>query len=154
MEKADKLLEDEVNLELAATQITPPEVRTEEVESSQSEFVEGTQFEKNFNEDYDGNNEMQCNDDITEDMLNEQGRLTELERKNKAFLDQSWANITKNKEAEARLLKEIEADDFEQSGNSADFQVVDRSKKKLIKKSLIKSGYVTRFKSGNFKPFR
>lgn len=102
MEKADKLLEDEVNLELAATQITPPEVRTEEVESSQSEFVEGTQFEKNFNEDYDGNNEMQCNDDITEDMLNVQGRLAELERKNKAFLDQSWANITENKEVEAR----------------------------------------------------
>lgn len=51
-------------------------------------------------------------------------------------------------------MKEIEADDFEQSGNSADIQVVDRSKKKLIKKSLIKSGYVTRFKSGDFKPFR
>jgi len=77
----------------------------------------------------------------------------ELERKNKAFLDQSWANIAKNEEVEQRLLKDIESGDtLENPYNREEFQVVTR--KKLKKKAPIKSVYSTRSISGKPKRFR
>jgi len=75
----------------------------------------------------------------------------ELERRNKAFLDQSWANIIKDEEAEQRLLTNMDEQDQHQDY----FQVV-KSKSKLKKKSKpLKTSYITRGKtSGAPKPFR
>jgi hypothetical protein len=73
--------------------------------------------------------------------------LEELERRNKALLDQSWA-------AEQILLKDMEADDtLQQPVNIDEFQVV--ANRKLKKKpASSKSVYNTRGKTGVSKPFR
>jgi len=79
----------------------------------------------------------------------EKERLLEIEKKNKEFLDHSWANIIEYDEAGQRLLKHLEED------HRDDFQVVCRSKGKTTKKIiLVKSTYQTRNEDGSPKPFR
>ena len=75
--------------------------------------------------------------------------LEAIEKSNREFLEKSWANIAENEEVEQRLLKHLEEDP--QDG----FQVVRRSRGKSIKKNTsIKSGYLTRNKTGNPLPFK
>lgn len=138
----DVELEDEINAELQ-------ERINEDVEdnssSHESEFVENTQdapvLERIDIEDQGV--------DRTEVLNLEKERLVELEKKNKEFLQEAWANIAEEETAEQSLLKMLEEEP--QDG----FQVVRRNKGKLVKKNVhIKSTYATRNKSGNPKPFR
>lgn len=67
----------------------------EEETSQESEFVEATQ--NSVGDLYGTENEQEVGEYDP----------AELERKNKAFLDQSWANIAENEAAEHRLLKDM-----------------------------------------------
>jgi hypothetical protein len=145
MREEDMELEMEVNNELQNSGKEVDYSTNEENENSQdSEFVEATQ---NFTDFLDS----QSTADNAEDSELD---LEELERRNKAFLDQSWANIMENNEAEQILLKDMEADDtLEQPVNIDEFQVV--ANRKLKKKpASSKSVYNTRGKTGVSKPFR
>jgi len=81
--------------------------------------------------------------------------LAPLERKNKEFLDKSWANIAEDEEREKRLLLQLDALDGNTSVQSHDgFQVVKSKKTSVKKKPVVVSSYKTRGKAGNPKPFK
>lgn len=138
----DVELEDEVNAKL-------DEENNEDVEdyssTHETEFVDNTQYAPIL--------ERIDNDDQPVDNTNvlnmEKERLLEIENKNKEFLQDSWENIVNDEAIEQIFLKQLEEDP--QDG----FQVVSRSKGKLVKKKTpIKSDYATIFKSGNTEPFK
>jgi len=79
----------------------------------------------------------------------EEERLKELEAKNKAFLDQSWANIIENEEVEQRLLQEMESEDLPETHMNELFQIAQKSKPR--RKSSVKLNYATRGKTGQTK---
>lgn len=141
MREEDMELELEVNNELQNSGAEADYTNNEENDNSQdSEFVEATQ---NLDECQDS---YSTEDDIEDDALDPE----EIARRNKV----SWANIMENKEAEHRLLKDIEeADTLEQPANIEEFQVVTSKKTKKIHVPL-KNVYSTRGKSGSSKPFR
>jgi len=81
--------------------------------------------------------------------------LAALERKNKEFLDKSWANIAEDEEGEKRLLLQLEALDGSTSTQPNDgFQMVKSKKTSLKKKPVLASNYRTRGKTCNLKPFK
>jgi len=81
--------------------------------------------------------------------------LAALERKNKEFLDKSWANIVEDEEGEKSLLLQLDALDGTTSAQSHDgFQVVKSKKTFVKKKPAVVSSYKTRGKAGNPKPFK
>lgn len=138
MRKEDRQLE----LEIENKKGQMKNINIEEEESSQeSEFVEATQNSVDDLHSTDNEQEGGHHD------------LAELEKRNKALLDQSWANIAADEEAEKRLLKDIESGDaLENPHNKHEFQVV--TKKNLKKKAPPKSVYGTRSNTGKSKPFK
>lgn len=138
----DAELEAEVN-EALANQDDHIAVEDDESDRSSSEFVENTQAQSSQGP------VIVPIDNALPSSSTETDRFLEIERNNKEFLENSWANIAFDKEEDQRLLKQLENDPHE------GFQEVRRSKGKVIKKqSLVKSNYITRNKSGNPKPFR
>lgn len=154
--KQDAELEMEINAEIQKNATTTEE----EISSSQdTEFVDNTQQSPtlNINTDVgqlvahgpvlnriDNVEQLEVNLD---DVQLEKDRMMEIEKKNKEFLEHSWANIAIDEEAEQSLLQHLENDP--QDG----FQVVVRGKS-VKKKVPIKSSYATRHKTGNPKPFK
>lgn len=108
-------------------------------------FVDATQFEMHIDDrELDG----ECASKVIPD---KQLNMTEIEKQNKAFLDQSWANIATNEEAEKRILDEMDATDLPETHNNEVYQIVQRSKSK--RKSPTRS-YLTRGKTGQKKIFK
>jgi len=60
----------------------------------------------------------------------------DIEIQNRNFLQQSWANIAEDEEAEQRFLKQLEVDphNLEMPSNVDDFQVVSKKKVKLLER--------------------
>jgi len=108
MKNADIQLEDELNKELQENQLNANDQsgRSEDEDHSSkcSEFVEASNMDI-FEEHADRN---EVNSGKSVDPTLALANLQELERNNKAFLDQSWANIVENDEAEQRLLNDLE----------------------------------------------
>jgi len=103
MRNADIQLEAKINQVMQDNQLNANDKYgrndDEDHSSSCSEFVEASNME-NFEVQVDMN-EVKSDTPVP-------ANLQQLERKNKAFLDQSWANIADNDEAEHRLLKDLE----------------------------------------------
>jgi hypothetical protein len=152
----DAELEMEINADIQNNGTTV----AEEISSSHdTEFVDNTQqsplLNRNTNVDqlevhgpilHRIDNVEQLEGNLDEVQLNKD-RLMEIEKKNKEFLEHSWANIAADEEAEQNLLQHLEKDP--QDG----FQVVVRGKS-VKKKVPTKSSYATRHKTGNPKPFK
>jgi hypothetical protein len=114
-------LEVEVN---AALEKECERVEEEVLSSQHTEFVEDTQYCSNV-ERHETDVHSEANLNVT---LLEKETLLEMEKKNKEFIEMSWTNIVEDEESEQRLLKQLEED------HQDDFQVVNRSRGKPIKK--------------------
>lgn len=138
----DKVLEEEINIAIE-NEGTP--VEPEKTSSQDDEFVDNTQMFPILERI---ETELPMVSQMNAEQL-EKERLLELEKKNKEFLANSWANIIDDEDAEQRLLNHLEEDP------QHDFQVVCRSKDKATKKKThVKTSYQTRKKAGNSKPLR
>ena len=149
MRAHDEELEREINEELNSNEET----------NSLSEFVNATQLD-------DGNNEIEDEQQVDSDpheagvdllvKVDEETRRAEIEKRNMEFLNQSWANMAEDEEAEQNLLKSLEETSPEKQVNDDDgFQVV-KSKGRVAKKKniAVRSNYSTRGNTGNPKPFK
>ena len=145
----DARLDQEVNNELALQQAVP-NLTTEHAEnddadefsSHDSEFVDATQINSPVAAADGSDNELNRED------------INALDRQNKQFVDQSWANMAEEEEAEQRLLRHIE-DEQEMPTNADDFQLVTKKKGKSHKQSsTVRLNYQTRAKASHPKPFR
>lgn len=149
MRAQDEELEKEINDELNSNEET----------NSQSEFVDATQFNE-VNNDTEEEESVETSSELhgaAADLLvhgDEETRRVEIEKRNIDFLNQSWANMAEDAQAEQNLLKELEGALPEKQVNDDDgFQVV-KSKGKTTKKKTIAIRSSTRGKAGNFKPFK
>jgi len=84
-----------------------------------------------------------------------QDKLKQLDSSNRKFLQQAWANMAEDEEAEQRLLAQLETNpnELQIAVNADDFQIVSRKKGK-VKKSPVKSNYSIRGKASHPKPFK
>jgi hypothetical protein len=156
MRNKDIQLENEITAELEASHDNNSD--DEELNSQGSEFVDATQHNEDVTEE---------DDDIHEDpdqnaafdnvnLMVDQEKRQELDKMNRVFLNQSWANVVDD---EVEIIKDIEARDtghMVEPANKEDFQLVQRSKKKGTQKKnpSVLNNYTTRAKSSNPKPFR
>lgn len=151
MRNADIQLEAEINQVMQQNQMNVngnSDKSEDEDNSSQcSEFVEASNMD--ISEDPADRNEVISKPNPTPIPKN----IQELERTNKAFLDQSWANIAENEDAEQRLINALEKEDTVPTDNDG-FQVVKTRNKQNMKNNVVKNSYATRGKSVHTKPFR
>jgi hypothetical protein len=153
MKETDMQLEQEINDEIAvmhrnneSNEADNNEVRglTDEDSSTQdTDFVDAT---KQVNNSLEMDNNSFVSAEV-EDQSDEAIR-----KLNNDFLQQSWANIEANDEADQRLIQHLES---EIPDNQGDFTLVTRPRGKAFKlKNPVNSNYATRNKTGARKPFR
>ena len=107
----------------------------DESSSEGSEFVENTEIREDSTDD-----------GAEEEVNNDTSCAQELE--NRLFLQQSWANMAEDAEAEARLLADIEK---ELPNNADDFQLVVTKRKKKQQRAA-HNKYATRSRTGKKNP--
>lgn len=153
--ESDMMLEREVNNDLAGQSCN----NEDDTSTQDSEFVDATQ---QINRSDDNNSmENEESDDANEvnDKNTTKIAAADVEKPNRKFLNQSWANMQQNEEVEIRLLKQLEIDHpqpNEVPTCSDGFQFVTGSKRKNSKKekTTVRSSYSTRATAVNPKPFR
>ena len=129
MKEAYMILEDELNNELDKSHSSKTMVQEDsekDDDTQDTDFVDATQFEIHAD---DRNLEVE-NNLQPQDTTSGHSNLLEIEKQNKAFLDQSWANIAKSEATEQRMIDEMDAADLPETHNNKVFQVVQRSKTK------------------------
>lgn len=116
--EADMMLEREVNNDLAGQSYN----NEDDTSTQESEFVDATQQINDANE---------VNDKNTTKIV-----AVDVEKQNRKFLNQSWANMQQNEEAKMRLLMQLKIDHpqpNEVPTCSDGFQLVTSSKEKKFK---------------------
>lgn len=161
MREQDVLLEQEINEELEQPVINHADAKKnialeadDDSNSNYSEFVDATQIQLFDGHNVDQSSPEKINTNVD---INVPARQANIEIQNKQFLEQSWANMAEDVDAEKRLIQHLESDPhiLTAPANAEDFQVVSRKKGKTIKKPpLSKSQYSTRAKASNVKPFK
>lgn len=146
LRQQDKQLEDELNAQMDKGKII---ASPSSVSSTQGYFVDATQRHDDF---------LSTDDEV---QSKEEQLVTTPERviKDMAFLQKSWANMTENEYAEARLLASLKNEPAVAEDNEVDqegFQIMmSKSKKKAQKKlkNLSRDTYANRSKVTS-KPFK
>lgn len=117
----DNQLEDETNEELEQKRNEDQSsLQADSENSNDSEFVDATQHHEDSNV---SSSQEQDKEDVQDVGLT----LVDLEKENRLFLEQSWANIADGADAEQRLLQDLEKhDELNQGTSTDDFKVVQR----------------------------
>lgn len=125
--------------------------------SHESEYVEDTMVD---GDDFKGR-DMPEGEEVTSSSQHistrqqdiEEARRVEMEKRNTEFLNQSWANMAEDIDAEIKLLSDLEKLPIQEDVDDG-FQVVKSKAKMTKKKPAVVGNYGTRKKTGNPKPFR
>lgn len=149
MRLQDLELENDINKEFQSGEGT---------NSQDTEFVEDTLIAEEGIEDLqvDDGEEVISRSQLDVSIVNhldDEGRRLEMEKRNKEFLNQSWANMAEDVDAETRLLKDLEKSPIENNDDDS-FQVVKPKSKFKNKKASFVRNYGTRNKTGKKQPFK